>query len=164
MKWFDDCKTIEQLKRKYYALASKYHPDHGGDLETMQAINAEFSEMSKILRNKHETRQGEKKQENETEKESNFNAEKYMDLISKLIHFQGVRIEICGTWIWLTGNTYPYREQIRELNFQWSKSKKAWYYAEGLFHKKSRGTKTLNQIRNEFGSEVINSKPFVSLN
>ena len=163
MKWFSDCTTIEQLKRKYYALASKYHPDHGGDLEIMKEINAEFSEMSKILKNRHE-RSANNTEEKETEKETNFNAEKYMDLISRLIRMDGVKIEICGSWIWLTGNTYAFREEIKSMNFQWSKSKKAWYYAEGLFRKKTRGTKTLNQIRNEFGSEVVKTKPYMALN
>ena len=163
-KWFSDCVTIEELKRKYYALAQKYHPDHGGDTEVMKEINAEFSDMAKILRNKHERKTTNKEEEYSEEKESNFNADKYMDIISKLIHFSGVKIEVCGTWLWLTGNTYHYREEIKALGFQWSKSKKAWYYAEGLFHRKTRGTKTLNQIRNEFGSETIVNKPFTALN
>lgn len=161
MKWFSDCKTIEALKRKYYALASKYHPDHGGDTEVMKEINSEFSEMSKILKNKHE-KVNDNSTEKEYERKEDFNAEKFMDIIQKIIRFNGIKIEICGSWLWVSGNTYPYRENLKDIGFRYSSPKKAWYYAENLLYK-TRGKKTLKQIRNEYGSYTINNEPYVAL-
>lgn len=40
-KFFENVKTIEELKRQYKTLAFKYHPDRGGNVEDMQHINAE---------------------------------------------------------------------------------------------------------------------------
>ena len=39
MKYFKDCKTIEEVKSLYKKLAMENHPDKGGDTATMQAIN-----------------------------------------------------------------------------------------------------------------------------
>ena len=42
LKYFKECKSVEECKRLYIKLAFKYHPDRGGDTETMKAINNEF--------------------------------------------------------------------------------------------------------------------------
>lgn len=42
MKYFTNCRTLDDLKKEYRRLAMKHHPDHGGDTATMQAINGEY--------------------------------------------------------------------------------------------------------------------------
>lgn len=41
MKFFATCATLEELRKVYRRLAVQYHPDLGGDTETMKQINAE---------------------------------------------------------------------------------------------------------------------------
>ena len=42
MSYFASIKSFDELKARYRALAMQHHPDRGGDLATMQAINAEY--------------------------------------------------------------------------------------------------------------------------
>lgn len=42
MKYFNSCKTLEELKKEFRRLAMLHHPDRGGDVETMKQINAEY--------------------------------------------------------------------------------------------------------------------------
>ena len=42
MKYFTTCTTLDELKKEFRRLAMLHHPDHGGDTETMKAINAEY--------------------------------------------------------------------------------------------------------------------------
>lgn len=42
MSYFGSIKSFDELKSRYRALAMQHHPDRGGDLATMQAINAEY--------------------------------------------------------------------------------------------------------------------------
>lgn len=42
IKWFKDCSSVEQAKKLRLKLAMQYHPDYGGDLRSMQEINAEW--------------------------------------------------------------------------------------------------------------------------
>lgn len=42
MSSFYAARNLSELKHQYRKLAARYHPDKGGDLETMQAINAEY--------------------------------------------------------------------------------------------------------------------------
>jgi hypothetical protein len=40
---------VEVVKAAYRALATMHHPDHGGDVEKMKAINAAYSEATRRL-------------------------------------------------------------------------------------------------------------------
>ena len=43
MAYFNNSiKTIKELKSAYHKLALKNHPDVGGDIEVMKAINVEY--------------------------------------------------------------------------------------------------------------------------
>lgn len=42
MKYFTSCTTLDELKKEYRRLAMLNHPDHGGNEETMKAINNEY--------------------------------------------------------------------------------------------------------------------------
>lgn len=43
MKYFGNCKSLDDLKNLYRKLAFIHHPDKGGSVEEMQDINEEFS-------------------------------------------------------------------------------------------------------------------------
>ncbi len=42
--YFLPCSTEEELKKRYWQLARKHHPDVGGDTETMAAINVQYED------------------------------------------------------------------------------------------------------------------------
>lgn len=160
MKWFNNPKTLEELKKQYKALALKHHPDKGGNLSNMKAINAEYDNLFKRLKNVHETVDGNTYTTHNTSGET---PDDFKKVISSLITLDGIQIEICGSWIWLTGNTYSHRDKLKNLNFRFSRSKKAWYYHNDGYRKTSHKSFTLEQIRSLYGSEVVQSKPRLRL-
>lgn len=50
MKYFVECKTLDELKKMYRKLALKNHPDRGGDEEVMKKINEEYDKLFPILK------------------------------------------------------------------------------------------------------------------
>ena len=44
MKWFEGITDLKELHRRLMRLAKIYHPDVGGDGETMKRINVEYDE------------------------------------------------------------------------------------------------------------------------
>ena len=72
----------------------------------------------------------------------------------------GIEIEVVGSWLWLSGSTYEHREEIKKLNFRYSKKHKKWYYFEGIEKSmKKRGSrKTYKQITNEYGTKKVNKR------
>lgn len=50
MKYFTNCRTLDDLKKEFRKLCMIHHPDRGGDTATMAAINAEYEELFPVLK------------------------------------------------------------------------------------------------------------------
>ena len=160
MKWFSNPQTLEELKQQYKKLALKNHPDVGGTNEAMKEINAEYDLLFAKLKNTHKSAAGETYT---TKTETTETPDEFKTIIEKLIHFEGVIIEICGSWIWLTGDTYTYRNELKNLRFRFSKSKSAWYFHSDGYRKHNSKSFSLDEIRDLYGSETIKAEPKLKL-
>ena len=49
LKYFRGCNSLQELKKEYKKLLKINHPDNGGDLVTMQEINAEYAKLEKVF-------------------------------------------------------------------------------------------------------------------
>lgn len=146
--FFSNCTTLIELRKQYINLAKKHHSDVGGDDEIMKKINAEYEYMTELLNNGNDP--------DEAIKEKYKNSI-FVDIIENLINLNGLTIEIIGSWLWVTGDTYTHRETLKAVQMKYSKNKKAWYWSMETKDSttKTRGYRTLNNIRSTFGSEKI---------
>lgn len=156
MTYFNDCKSIEELKKKYRKLAQANHPDNGGNPDTMKSINTEYEKAFNRLKDIHNKEAkadttGKTRTMNET-------AEEYMEIIQKIISFAGIVIELCGSWVWVSGNTFEYKDKLKAAGFHWAAKKKMWYWRSEADAVRSRGKMTMDEIRNKYGSEAIETK------
>lgn len=98
MTYFTNIHTLDELKKEYRRLAFANHPDRGGDVETMKAINSEYEAMHEILKKQHNASADEYHQTTETPAE-------FIEIINVLVRMGGLEIELCGSWLWIGGNT-----------------------------------------------------------
>ena len=154
-RFFNDCKCIEELKAEYKRLALKYHPDMPtGNLEIMQLVNAEYDRLFCILKDVHAKKDGSTYQAT-GDWTTSETPEQYRDIISALIKMHGIQIELCGSWLWLTGETMPHKEALKELGCLWSANKRAWYYNGSARKTKRAHCKSMDEVRAKWGSEKI---------
>lgn len=153
MTYFKSCKTIEDVKETFRDLAKKLHPDCGGDAEQFKKMMAEYTIIFKRLKNVHRT--GEKKTEQESHTEYTESPEEFADIINKVIHLDGVEIDIVGTWVWLSGNTYPHRETIKAAGFFFSSKHKKWYYNGSTKKSKKHSKLTYEQVKDIHGCKTV---------
>jgi len=133
MKFFEDIKTLDELRKEYRRLAMLHHPDKGGDTRLMQIINEQYEKLSKKLINGNtDFSQGRKDYEHQV-------SEEIIQRLDKIIFLQGIDIELIGSWIWVTGNTFAVRETLKTEGFKFSHPKAAWYWHKGEYFK--------NQVR-----------------
>ena len=147
MKYFTNIKTLEELKKEYKRLALENHPDRGGDVEVMKAINAEYDIMFNRVKDIHINAKGETYTKENTETPSEFK-----DIIDKLIRMEGLEIEIIGCFIWLSGNTRAHKDNIKALGFKWHSTKKMWYKAPEDYRKRSKKKYSIEEIRDMYGT------------
>ena len=148
LKYFIGVETLEELKKKYKELAKKLHPDLGGNKEKFQSMNNEYDLLFKSLKNKKANTKA------NTKDNDNFK-----DIINELIKYNELTIEIIGSWLWISGNTYPLRDIIKNLGLLWSKGRKKWYYTADTIDgaNKYYKKKTYEELKNNYGYSKIKS-------
>lgn len=153
-KYFEGVKTIEELKKAYFKAAMENHPDHGGDLETMKAINNMYAELQKKLKDVHA-----KHGTNKTYTAANGTTEvpeDFINIVNELLKFEGLEIELCGRWLWIGGNTKEHKDDLKTLGCKWCSQKKlwSWHFPEDG-KKRHKGVMPMDEIRETYGSSVI---------
>ena len=156
--YFAECKSLNDLKAVYRKLAMEHHPDLGGDVEVMQAINAEYDEMFKKLQNAWN--------EENPDKVSTEAPEEFRDVLSKLFRLKDIVIELCGCWLWIGGETRQHAKALKEAGCKWSANKKRWYWRHwynGAYYPHHRPF-SMNAIRATYGSSVLTEEERKALN
>lgn len=159
-KYFKDVNTLEELRRQYRDLLKKYHPDNAnGSTQVTQEVNAEYDQLFKVLKDRHESKTADSKENNA---KTDFNNMKYdftedqklREVLQQIITFEGITIEVCGSWIWAF-DSYNYRKELKDFGFKYASKKKAWYWHSETFRKKSHKTLSMDDIRNYYGSTEV---------
>jgi len=147
--YFQNCTTLEEVKRRYKELAMQHHPDKGGNTATMQDINNEYESIRKnpIFDFAKQTEQDQEE------------FIKYPDIINQVIILDGIIIELIGNWIWISGNTYAHKTQLKQIGFYFAPKKVMWYYRPPDYKSSNRSPKTIEYIRLKYGSDIIGNRP-----
>jgi len=132
----------------YKSLAMKHHPDRGGSNETMQQLNFEYE---LIINNPFFNFSG----QSEGEKEAFI---KFPEILGKFIGLDLV-IEICGQWVWVSGNTFVHRKYLKECGFFFAPNKQVWYWRPIDYSSGNRKPLPMDEIRSIYGSDSVKSNP-----
>lgn len=167
-RYFINVNTLEQLRRQYKDLLKRFHPDNGGSEEVMKAVNVEYDKLFKVLKDRHESKSADGQNATDSAK-SAYNANMYdwendkalREVLQKIINYSGIEIEIAGQWIWISGNTYIYRKDLKDIGFKWASTKKQWYWHSEIFRKRSHRTLSMEDIRNYYGSTKVDTMQMV---
>lgn len=135
---FRGVEGINEAKKIYKKMARKLHPDIGGSEEEFKALNAVYTHL--IEHKIYFT--NEIKIDVELEK-----------IISLILHFENITIELVGSWIWVSGDTKEIKEKLKELGFKWASKKKIWYYGE--MKGRNPKQKSMDDIKAKYGCETL---------
>ncbi len=138
---FAEVTGINEAKKVYKKLAKKLHPDIGGSDEEFKILNSVYND---FLENKIYF-SNESKLDLELEK-----------IISQILHFENITIELIGSWIWVSGDTKTIKEKLKELGFKWASKKKMWYYGE--MKAKNPKPKSMEEIKAKYNTQTFKTK------
>jgi len=143
MDYFKGIKTLLVLKARYRELCKQFHPDLGGDLETMKMINVQYERALKWV---HDDK-GERLTPDAVNIEKDL-----MHVISKLTALKGIVIEVTGRWVWVTGETRQYKDYLKTCGLWWASKKLAWYWRPADAKGHGKHTMSFDHIRSKYGS------------
>lgn len=144
-RYFTNIHSLEELRKEYKRLVKANHPDNGGLDEAIKIINVEYEVTFKML------------EHSDTANSKKYNMaadEQIRDIINIIINLD-INIEICGSWIWVTGNTYTCKDELKKNGFHWAGKKKSWYWHSPEEVTRSNGKTTMDDIRTKYGSETV---------
>ena len=125
--YFESCATVNDTKRLYHKLAMRWHPDRGGDNETMKAVNLEYE--AALQRHHGETSMGSDGREHTYYYRADVERAA-MDIIADLLaqRWADVYIDLVGTWVWVRGDTKPHRAALKDMGLYWHSKRVMWYW------------------------------------
>lgn len=143
---------FDTVKKAYRTSCMKYHPDR----------NPAGTEMMKLINNAYDALQdyvpiG----DFENEAEVNNLSDELNSALNAVIGL-GLTIEICGSWIWVSGDTRPHRAVLKESGYRWAPKKLMWSFCGGE-RTTSRGKFSMDDIRTRHGSTTVKSRENVRL-
>ena len=140
IKEFSEVTGINEAKKVYKTLAKKLHPDVGGSEEEFKLLNAIYNDFI----------------ENKIYFSNDFKIDLDLEkIISQILYFENITIELVGSWIWLSGDTKEIKDKLKELGFKWASKKKMWFYGE--MKGRNPKEKSMEEIKGKYGSETLKS-------
>ncbi len=139
---FKGIEGINEAKKVYRELAKQLHPDVGGTNEMFKLLNQVYNHI--------------------LEHGLSFLDESEFDLelekvISKILHFENIVIEVVGSWVWVSGNTKSIKEELKEIGFRWRSKKKMWSYGE-MKGKRNHKEQNIDSIKAKYGCHEVKTK------
>lgn len=144
--YFENCRSLDELKAEYRRLAKENHPDIGGSVEIMQEINNQYEAAFNRMNNASAQPKSEM-------------PEDFIRVIDALMKLSGITVELCGSWLWISGDTKAVKEELKAAGCRWASKKAKWYWHPVEEKPKSRrGSASMEQIRSRYGSKVLSGR------
>lgn len=164
--YFENCHTAEDVKLEYRRLCKEWHPDLGTTEERdertrkMQEINAAYAQASAVYRQAELKEKAYMDHRPEPTEQDYADAaavdERIRQAIEQVITLGGIEIEVCGLWVWVSGDTKPHKDMLKSAGYRWASQKGRWYFA-GV-PAGGWSNMTMEEIRFRYGSQRVSRR------
>jgi hypothetical protein len=151
MNYFNEAKTVEDIKYCYRELAMKFHPDRPeGDTEIMQEINQHYQQALQQA-NGQQSSNSDGKQFT-----YRYNADIEQAIVEMIdvllgIKMEGVIISLIGRWVWITGNTRPYKDELKAIGCKYHGKRKCWFWSNDSERSRYNSKDSLVELAEKYG-------------
>jgi curved DNA-binding protein CbpA len=131
------------VKKAYRSACAKYHPDKNpGGLEMMKSVNLAYEALKNLSENI------------EIDEKAQGYGDDRINVINALSD-TALNLELCGSWLWISGDTKEYKEILKSLSCRWAPKKGKWYFRPADYKSRGRGKLSMDDIREKHGSQSV---------
>lgn len=141
-------KDLDALKKQYFKLAKKYHPDSGGTTIQFQELQKEYDKLLKAILNGGSFTEEQKANEIVLD-------EAIRSIIDALVNIEGLNVELIGKWLWISGNTYPVRTTLKSSGMIFIKKDGNPFWVYKGVESAGRGKTPIDEIRAKYGTHKL---------
>ncbi|MCD6056302.1 MAG: DnaJ domain protein [Gammaproteobacteria bacterium] len=136
----------QDIKLAYRRKAQQFHPDRNpAGTEIMKMINAAYE----LIKNEEQFTVAE-----------DATITDYPEILAAALAIVmplGLSVEVCGLWVWVSGDTKPHKDTLKEAGYLWAPKKIMWYYRPAnaksfRFRGKDKSEWSIDKIREVYGS------------
>ncbi|MFK7822800.1 MAG: DnaJ family molecular chaperone [Oligoflexales bacterium] len=136
------------LKGLYLQLIKRYHPD----------VNTSGLHMTQLINEAYDVLKALESIEREGSSFTNLDlSEELSEAIELACRLVGVEIELCGTWLWVRGDTKQHKEALKQAGFRFHSKKIAWYWTAAPQKRRYGKQLDMEDIRTKYGSKGFKS-------
>lgn len=150
--------TLEDITTRYKQLLKIHHPDQGGTESNFISLQNEYKSFLKDYKYTSIKYEDDKSTTEILNSLTESMREKVVEILNQVYNYN-VTIELMGQWVWITGDTKPVKDTLKNLGFKFSRKKTAWYYHEMESYKRyGKKSSSLHEIRSRYGSSSLSKK------
>jgi curved DNA-binding protein CbpA len=151
--------SAEEIRLNYKRLMMKHHPDRGGDQEAAKLINVAYEFLTKM---QYDGSSEQAIEDNDDEFITSTDDDELNVVLSQITGLDGVVVELVGTWIWVSGNTFQHKEIFKMLGFKWGSKKKVWSWHKETDKCRSYKNQTMDEVKRKYGVVKVRQAPQLS--
>jgi len=151
--FFFGLNDVAEIKKLYRELVKVHHPDLGGETKTMQILNDQYLTALKGVNNtKTIDAEGKEHTYFYDQDMEEAVAQKLVELLG--LKMNNVDIWLIGVWVWVKGDTKPFKDALKALGCRWHVKNTAWYFRTEQ-NKTWHSGKGLASIAAQYGAQKI---------
>jgi CTP synthase (UTP-ammonia lyase) len=140
---FFGCTSADEVQLRYDELCKVFN----GQDEMLNTIKVEYSTLMSVL--------VDSKPIVEAVKEETTTLSDIIKNLQEKVNPEGLRLEIVGKWLWLSGATFSVKEALKELGFRYSPDKKSWYWRSESDRSSNEKPIPLDMIKEKYGASLV---------
>lgn len=144
LRYFAHCKTLDAVKVEFKKLAQQWmvNDNDQASIAILESIEQEYLSISQRPKFK------------QLEKDVREDFIGFPGIVKPLVKL-GLNLELCGTWLWISGDTISCKEVLKEMGLRYSPNKKMWYYRPVWSRSSNSSPVSFDFIRRKYGSDTV---------
>lgn len=138
---FFGCVSADQVQLRFDELTKIFNDQD----EMLLAIKSEYSTLMSVLTEIIPV----------VEEKEKVLVSDMIKVLQEKVNPEGLKLEIVGKWLWLSGATFAVKDVLKSLDFRYSPDKKSWYWRSEEDRSSNEKPIPLEMIREKFGSQQV---------